>query len=97
MAFLVLAIGANLAAVNAASADSHITSLAAENFQQADMDHNGVLQYAEFATFIDLNALDSIGKASLIRNRGLYGRAFARIDANNDGVVSPNELQSMVK
>lgn len=93
---LTLTISTSFAAVNLAQADNKNATLAAENFQQADFDQNGVLQYAEFATFIDLNASDGLGKASLISNRGLYGRAFSRIDANNDGFVSPNELKSIM-
>mgnify|MGYP001800886332 CR=1 FL=1 len=66
--------------------------LGAENYRQADANGDGVLAYAEFATFIDLNAADGLGQAARISARGMHARAFAHIDANGDGVVSPQEL-----
>ncbi len=69
--------------------------LAAENYRQADADRDGVLVYAEFASFIDLNAADNIGNAARVSSRGLHARAFERIDANADGVVTPQELKAV--
>jgi Ca2+-binding EF-hand superfamily protein len=71
------------------------TNLGAENFQQADVNGDGMLAYTEFATFIDLNAADGLGRASTISARGLHARAFTRIDANGDGIVSPQELSAI--
>jgi Ca2+-binding EF-hand superfamily protein len=70
-------------------------SLGQENFRQADADEDGQLVYAEFATFIDLNAADGLGNAARVKSRGLHARAFERVDANGDGVVTPEELQAM--
>ena len=67
----------------------------AENYRQADANGDGVLVYAEFATFIDLNAADGLGQAARISARGMHARAFAHVDANGDGVVSPQELQAV--
>ena len=67
----------------------------AENYREADANGDGVLVYAEFATFIDLNAADGLGNAAKVSSRGMHARAFARIDANGDGVVSPQELQAI--
>ncbi|MEO0999016.1 MAG: hypothetical protein AAFW69_00175 [Pseudomonadota bacterium] len=69
--------------------------LAAENFLEADADGDGALVYAEFATFIDLNAADEIGNAARISRRGLHARAFERVDANADGAVTQQELQAL--
>lgn len=69
--------------------------LGAENYRQADANRDGVLVYAEFATFIDLNATDGLGNAARVSSRGLHAWAFKRIDANGDGVVSPQELQAI--
>ncbi|MEL7344391.1 MAG: hypothetical protein AAFN59_05955 [Pseudomonadota bacterium] len=69
--------------------------LGAENYRQADANGDGLLVYAEFATFIDLNAADGIGNAARVSSRGLHARAFERVDANNDGMVTPQELQAV--
>lgn len=69
--------------------------LGAENYRQADANSDGVLAYAEFATFIDLNAADGLGNAARVSSRGMHARAFARVDANGDGMVSPQELQAI--
>lgn len=69
--------------------------LGAENYRQADANGDGMLAYAEFATFIDLNAEDGLGQAAQISSRGMHARAFERIDANGDGLVSPRELQAI--
>lgn len=65
-----------------------------ENYIRADENKDGVLIYAEFVNFIDLNAADDLGRAKLISSRGLHERAFRRIDTNNDGLVTPQELQA---
>ncbi|MEM8956448.1 MAG: RNA polymerase subunit sigma-70 [Pseudomonadota bacterium] len=88
-ALLSLALAAPLPAV------AQNSERAAENFRQADADGDGHLVYAEFASFIDLNAEDGIGNAQRVSTRGLHARAFERIDANGDGIVSPAELQAV--
>ena len=91
--FLVTLIGASFTlALPAAAQDAE---LAAENYRQADANGDGVLVYAEFATFIDLNAEDGLGNAARVSSRGMHARAFARVDANGDGMVSPQELQAI--
>ncbi|MEM9230753.1 MAG: hypothetical protein AAGB10_14220 [Pseudomonadota bacterium] len=69
--------------------------LGVENYRQADANGDGVLVYAEFATFIDLNAADGLGNAAMVSSRGMHARAFARVDANGDGIVSQQELQAL--
>ena len=51
--------------------------LGAENYRQADANGDGVLVYAEFAAFIDLNAADGLGNAARVSSRGMHARAFA--------------------
>ena len=62
------------------------------NFQAADVNQDQVLDASEFKTFINLNADHNLGRASMIRRFGLYGRAFGTVDANADGVVSKQEI-----
>ena len=69
--------------------------LAAENFQEADANGDRNLTYEEFVTFIDLNAADDLGNASMVSSRNMYQRAFNRMDANGDGLISVEELQAM--
>lgn len=66
--------------------------MAAANFRLADVDANGVLNTEEFVAFINLNAAQDIGQASRVKNAGAYDRAFARLDQNGDGLVTPDEL-----
>lgn len=76
-------------------AAAHDAELGAENYRQADANGDGVLVYAEFATFIDLNAADGLGNAARVSSRGMHARAFERIDANDDGIVTPQEMQAI--
>ena len=71
--------------------------LAAENYRQADANSDGMLVYAEFVNFIDLNAADGLGNASRISSRGWHAKAFERVDANADGFITPQELQAIQK
>lgn len=76
-------------------AAAQVAELGAENYRQADANGDGMLVNAEFATFIDLNAADGLGNAAKVSSRGMHARAFARVDVNGDGVVSPQELQAV--
>lgn len=77
-----------------AFAQAQDNQLGRENYIQADVNQDGVLVYAEFVTFIDLNAADNLGRAKTVSSRGLHSRAFKRIDTNGDGIVTPGELQA---
>lgn len=70
------------------------TQLASEDYRQADANGDGLLVYAEFATFNDLNAAGGLGNAAMISSRGLHARAFGQVDANGDGMVAPQELRA---
>lgn len=67
---------------------------AAANFSQADANSDGALTPSEFKVFMDLNAAHGIGRAQQVRDRNLYGRAFGRLDANRDGLLTTPELQN---
>ncbi|MEM7776144.1 MAG: hypothetical protein AAF732_11095 [Pseudomonadota bacterium] len=62
------------------------------NFIQADVNQDQHLDLGEFTTFINLNADHGLGNTAMIRRLGLHSRAFSKVDANGDGVVSADEL-----
>ena len=62
------------------------------NFLQADANQDRHLNFTEFTKFLNLNADHNIGRAATIRRFGMHGRAFQKVDANRDGMVSPQEL-----
>lgn len=66
--------------------------LVRENFQQADKNDDGKLDSREFRAFINANADDDIGRAAMVRRFGAYDRAFSRVDADNNGEITPTEL-----
>ena len=76
----------------AAQTASTPQEMAAANFRLADADANNGLSAAEFAAFIDLNAAQNIGRAGRVKAAGAYDQAFARLDRNGEGSVSPDEL-----
>jgi len=89
--FSALAITAPALALNPA-ADR---KAAQENYKQADANKDGKLSKSEFRKFIDANAKDKIGRASTIKRFGAYNTAFGRVDANKDGMVTPQELAAL--
>lgn len=62
------------------------------NFRQADANGDRRLSRAEFRAFIDANAEDGLGRAGTIRRFSAYDRAFDRVDRNDNGLVTPDEL-----
>lgn len=80
-----------------AQADQVNTSLAMENYVQADVNGDTMLTFDEFSNFIDLNADDGLGRAGMIRDRGMHGFAFRRVDTNSDGLIAPDELSAMAQ
>ncbi|MEO1700502.1 MAG: hypothetical protein AAFR71_00485 [Pseudomonadota bacterium] len=65
------------------------------DFIASDRNGDRLLQRDEFRTFVDLRA-DAGGKmAKQVRAFGAYGRAFTRVDTNNDGTVSGDELRAL--
>jgi len=80
-----------------AQADQVNAPLAMENYIQADTNGDTMLTLDEFSKFIDLNADDGLGRAGMIRDRGMHGFAFRRVDANSDGLIAPEELSAMAQ
>ncbi len=90
------------ALVTVALIETHAQTLSAaeqqlvvENLAQADANADGMLTRDEFEVLINLNAEDGIGRAAQIVRAGLYDRAFSRVDADGDGVLTQSELQSV--
>lgn len=82
------------------SASAHANPQRAQlqaNFQAADVDKNEQLNVAEFKTFINLNADHKLGHAASIRRFGMYTKAFKKIDANGDGVVTREDIAAQAK
>jgi len=67
------------------------------NFFAADVDKNEQLSLSEFMTFINLNAEHNLGQAASIRQFRMYKRAFKRVDANGDGMVTKQEIAAQAK
>ena len=82
-----------LAFVVPAAADQN-RERARENFLAADANQDKQLDADEFKTFIDLNAEDGLGRAGTVRRFGMYARAFGRVDEDQDGFVTPQEMRS---
>lgn len=62
------------------------------NFKTADIDKNDQLSMAEFKIFINLNADQNLGQAVTVRRFGIYTKAFKKVDANGDGIVTKHEI-----
>lgn len=69
--------------------------LFAENFMEADADADGALTLSEFTALIDLNAEDNLGRARVVQRMGRQETAFERIDADGDGLVTPEEISEL--
>ncbi|NNC73717.1 MAG: hypothetical protein HKN78_12695 [Sphingomonadaceae bacterium] len=65
------------------------------NFGQADVNGDGKLSRREFRMFVNANAEDGLGQAGMVRRFSAYDRAFARVDQNGSGFVTPAELSAI--
>ncbi|MEO0761300.1 MAG: hypothetical protein AAFZ09_05745 [Pseudomonadota bacterium] len=85
----------------AGTASAQVSEAAKEqavaNFMQADANADSALTKGEFVTLIDLNAQSGIGRATMIQRFNRYDMAFGRIDANGDGLVTPEEMQALAQ
>ena len=66
-----------------------------ENVIQADGNSDGNLNRSEFEMLINLNAADNLGKASKVKRAGLYDKAFNRLDADGNGLITKEEMEAM--
>jgi len=67
------------------------------NFMEADANKDDQLDLADFTTFVDLNADDGLGRASMIRSLGMHDTAFGRVDTNGDGLATREEIQGQAE
>lgn len=67
------------------------------NFKTADVDNNDQLNLAEFKIFINLNADQNLGQAISVRRFGIYTKAFKKLDANGDGILTKHEIATQVQ
>lgn len=67
------------------------------NFKTADADRNDQLNLAEFKIFINLNADQNLGQAISVRRFGIYTKAFKKLDANGDGILTKHEISTQVQ
>ncbi len=67
------------------------------NFLKADANQDKQLDFAEFKTFLNLNADQGLGRAPRIRRFGMYSRAFNMTDENGDGIVSKQEIEAQAQ
>jgi hypothetical protein len=82
---------------NAQQASGANKQQVAENFKKADANGDGMLTRSEFEKLIQLNAQANIGQAPQIVRFGRYDMAFNRVDADRNGLVTPQELQALAK
>lgn len=76
-----------------ASADaSQMLPETAEHFTLADANADDGLDAEEFKAFVELEAEDDIGASRRIQSMRIYDRAFRRIDRNEDGMLSRDEI-----
>ncbi len=95
---IALALAVTLAPASAlAQSDEAKAQMARENFKQADRNKDAKLSKSEFRAFINANAKDGLGKASMVKRFGAYDRAFASLDKNKDGQITRQELIGAMK
>jgi Ca2+-binding EF-hand superfamily protein len=61
-------------------------------FHASDADGSGALDFGEFTTFVAHMAASGRRSARFVQAAGLHGTAFARVDLDDDGLVTPEEL-----
>lgn len=94
--FLASSAALSLAIAAPAHADPQ-SAQAQANFVQADVNKDEQLDFAEFTTFINLNADHNLGRATAVRRLGMYEKAFGQVDANRDGIVSKQEIAAQAQ
>ena len=67
------------------------------NFLQADTNNDGALYASEFELLMKLSAEDNLGRAAMVVRTGAYEQAFTRLDMNNDGAISREEIQAFAE
>ena len=90
---LFLSIPLLLLMTTGASADAtQMLPETAEHFTLADANADDGLDTEEFKAFVELEAEDDIGASRRIQSMQIYDRAFRRMDRNEDGILSRDEI-----
>ncbi|MCM2476584.1 hypothetical protein HGO38_24355 [Rhizobium sp. CG5] len=85
-----------LAAIAFAAALALATAASAQDaFAASDANGDGALDSAEFVTFINMAAKAGRGQAKKVAANNMYGKAFARVDKNQDGKIAPGEVAAL--
>jgi Ca2+-binding EF-hand superfamily protein len=90
-------VGTSFSAAHAQSMTGAEKQAMIENFLQADTNNDGALYLSEFELLMKLNAEDDLGRAAMIVRTGAYEQAFTRLDKNNDGAISREEIQAFAE
>ncbi|MBO6602416.1 MULTISPECIES: hypothetical protein [Paracoccaceae] len=77
-----------------AESEGPFSERAVATFIAADINNDEHLSFDEFGNFIRIMAAYGQPTSRRIRTFGAYRMAFNRIDVNDDGYVSPNEMRS---
>lgn len=67
----------------------------AADFKASDKNGDSLLQPDEFRAFIDIQADNGNKTAQRVKSFRAYDRAFSRIDADEDGEISGEELRAI--
>lgn len=86
---------AALLTAHAGTALANDAEILAANFMAADTNGDQALDPAEFTAFVDLGAAAGLGRLPQVQARGLYDRAFDRLDQDGNRAVTPDELQAV--
>lgn len=81
-------------AVPATQASAQYADAGVRSFLAADQDGDELLTLSEFRVFIQEMAAAGAPMSARVRNLGAYRIAFSRVDLNNDGVATPEELRA---
>lgn len=86
--------GAVAVALSTAPATAQYETQSVAAFLGADTNGDENLDFNEFRVFIQTMAAAGAPMSRRIRTFGVYGIAFGRVDLNNDGLASPEELRA---
>ncbi|WP_224816277.1 hypothetical protein [Hasllibacter sp. MH4015] len=85
---------ASATALIPAPAHAQFEAQSVQSFLAADANGDERLTPGEFRVFIQQMAAYGAPMSIRIRNLGAYGWAFRRVDANGDGLATPEELRA---
>lgn len=80
--------------IPANQASAQYANAGVQSFLIADQDGNEVLTLPEFRVFIQNMAAAGAPMSVRVQTLGVYRIAFGRVDLNNDGLATPEELRT---